>query len=288
VYPRGYERDDSLWDCQFHEAMHMAAAFERASEFDVIHSHAYHHALPFTRLVGTPVVHTYHILPDPDIVRAYARYPEARLVAISRYQRSKLVDIPEVPVIYHGVDFDAFPFQASGGEYLLFLGRMSGAKGTLQAIEVAKAVGMRLVLAGPGDDEFFEAHVAPAIDGQFVDYVGPVGIEERNRLLAGAAALLYPIAVSEPFGLVMVEAMACGTPVAALDRGAVRDIIEIGRTGYYAADAESLAVQIPDTLALDRARVRQQAIQRFDYRRMTDEYEALYRRLARDRLRRAV
>lgn len=280
VYPRGYDHDDDLWDWQFHELLHMASAFEHAAEFDVIHSHVYHFALPFTRLVDTPVVHTYHVLPDDDVVRGYARYPEARIAAISHYQRRALASIPDVVVVHHGVDTEAFPFRPVGGDYLLFLGRIIPHKGPVEAIRLARGAGMRLVLAGPRDEDYFAAEVAPLIDGRWVRYVGPVNARERNALLAGAAALLYPVIVPEPFGLVMVEAMACGTPVLALGRGAVPEIVDNGVTGYHACNLESLAACLPDALALDRARVREMAVARFDARRMADDYVALYRRLA--------
>jgi glycosyltransferase involved in cell wall biosynthesis len=283
VYPRGYEEDDDLWSWEFHETLNVAAAFEQSREFDVIHSHVYHHALPFVRLVETPVVHSYHVLPDDDVARCYARYPEARVAAISHYQRGFFPGNPRVDVIPHGIDVAAFPFNPKGGDYLLFLGRMLAAKGPAEAIAIAKKVGMRLVLAGPREEEeeeHFASRVLPHVDGRYVEYVGPVDARERGRLLAGAAALVYPIQDPEPFGLVLVEAMACGTPVLAVGIGAVPEIVEDGVSGYHAAEVDRLAELVPDALALDRRRVRRAAVERFDYRRMVDDYEALYRRLA--------
>src|SRR5262249_21090346 len=150
------------------------------------------------------------------------------------------------------------------------------------AIRLARQARMRLILAGPQDEDpdYFRSQVAPLVNGRDVRYVGPVGAAERNRLLAGAAALLYPIREPEPFGLVLIEAMACGTPGLASALGAVPEIVEDGVTGYSAPDLESLARHIPDVLALDRARVRREAVARFDYRRMVDGYEAVYERLA--------
>lgn len=281
VYARGYEQDGSLWNWQFHETLHVAAAFEHAAEFDVIHSHVYHTALPFTRLVQTPVVHTYHILPDPDIVQAYERYPEAHIVAISDYQRSLLSGPSNVGVVHHGIETDAFPFVPTRGAYLLFLGRILPDKGVVEAIRLAEGAGWPLIIAGPrNDEEYFLAEVAPRIERQRVVYVGPVGREQRNTLLAGAAALVYPIRAPEPFGLVLVEAMACGTPVAAVGLGAVPEIVEQGVTGYYSTDVDALAAVVPAVLELNRARVRGAAVARFDYRHMVDGYEAVYARLA--------
>ena len=281
-YPRGYEDDPELWNWQFHEAMHAASVFERADDFDVIHSHNYHYALPFTRLTRTPVLHNYHVLPDPDVLRAYERCPQACIVALSHYQRSLYREIPNVAVVHHGIDTGAFPFNPRPRDYLLFLGRLHPDKGVVEAIRLASQADMHLVLAGPVNEEqdYFERQVAPLLDGRRVQHVGPVGVAERNRLLAGAAALLYPIRAPEPFGLVLIEAMACGTPVLASALGAVPEIVEEGVTGYSAPDLESLARHIPDVLALDRARVRREAVARFDYRRMVDGYEAVYERLA--------
>jgi glycosyltransferase involved in cell wall biosynthesis len=280
VYPRGYEDDDDLWNWQFHETMHVAAAFEQAADFDVLHSHVYHYALPFTRLVRTPTVHSYHILPNEDVAAVYARYPEAHVAAISEYQRRAFGGNADVTVIHHGIDTAAIPFNPVGGDYLMFLGRMVPGKGVAEAVQAARQVGMRLVIAGPRDDNdegYFASEVAPLLDGRQCEYIGPLSLRERNELLSGAAAFLYPITSPEPFGLVLVEAMASGTPVAAAGIGAVPELVENGVTGFYTRDGEALAGRIPDALALDRSRVRRAAVARFDYRRMVDEYVALYR-----------
>jgi glycosyltransferase involved in cell wall biosynthesis len=278
AYPRGYEQDEALWDWRLHESVHAAAAFERAHEFDVIHSHAYHFAVPFTRLVDTPVVHTNHVDLDPDVLDAYRRYPEAHVVAVSDWQRSTLPGV-SVTVIHHGIDTDAFPFSADAGPYLLFLGRMIADKGPLEAVRIARALPMPLVLAGRGSD-YFEAEIRPLIDGEEVRYAGWVGADERAALLRGAGALLLPLTYPEPFGLVMIEAMACGTPVLACSIGAVPEIVEPGLTGWHAPTPAALAERVPAALSLDRARVRARAVERFDCRRMVDRHEALYARLA--------
>ena len=288
LYARGYNHDPDLWDWMFHEVLHMASVFERAARFDVIHSHAYHYALPFTRLTPTPVLHTYHVLPDEDIVAGYLRYPEANLVAISAFQRSQLNGVGDpLPVVHHGIDVDRFPFGERGGDYLLFLGRLNWQKGPAEAILLARVAGMRLVLAGPEDDEAFaREHLAPELAAGDVEHVGWVNARKRNVLLSHAAALVYPINYPETFGLVLIESMACGTPVLAVDRGPVREIVEDGVTGFVRPDVEALAGTVPDALALDRAAVRRRALERFSHRRMADEYEAIYARLARRRERR--
>jgi glycosyltransferase involved in cell wall biosynthesis len=277
-FDRGYEHDEDLWDWQFTEYMHVGHAYAHAAEFDVIHCHSYHFGLPFAQFVETPNVHTHHVYMEPAVIAAYERLPRVQLVAVSAYHARAYSGCPNVELIPHGIETDAFPFGSAGGDYLLFLGRMIRDKGPAEAIEIARAAGMPLVLAGPAEDGFDE-HVAPLIDGERVRYVGRVHPAERNRLLSGAAALLYPLLYPEPFGLVPVEAMSCGTPVVATGIGAVPELVEPGVTGYLADSWEGLSALIPRALELDRRGIRARAVERFDYRRMVDDHEALYRRL---------
>jgi glycosyltransferase involved in cell wall biosynthesis len=281
-YERGYRERDEIWDWRVPETLNAAWAFEQAAEFDVVHSHTYHFALPFTRFVSTPVIHTYHVQLGPEVLEGFSRYPEAQLVAISDFQRRELEGFDGVPVIHNGIDADAFPFSAEGGEYLAFLGRMIPSKGPAEAVRVARELDRPLVMAGPST-EWFEAEIRPSIDGELIRYEGPIDPVGRNELLAGAAALLFPITYPEPFGLVMVEAMACGTPVAAFGVGAVPEVVDEGVGGSWVQPGGSLADAIRRAVRLDRRRVREAAIERFDYRRMVDAYEDLYRRLARAR-----
>jgi glycosyltransferase involved in cell wall biosynthesis len=278
-YERGYRERDEIWDWRVPEMLNAAWAFEQAGEFDVVHSHTYHFALPFTRFVSTPVVHTYHVQLGPEVLEGFERYEEAQLVAISEFQRRELEGFDDVPVIHNGIDTDAFPFSGKGGEYLAFLGRMIPSKGPVEAVRVARELEMPLVLAGPST-EWFEAEVKPAVDGDLISYLGPIDPAGRNELLAGAAALLFPGMYPEPFGLVMIEAMACGTPVAAFGVGAAPEVVEEGVGGSCVPPGASLADAVRRAVGLDRRRVREAAVERFDYRRMVDAYEDLYRRLA--------
>jgi glycosyltransferase involved in cell wall biosynthesis len=281
-YERGYRERDDIWDWRVPEMLNAAWAFEQAGEFDVVHSHSYHFALPFTRLVSTPVAHTYHVQLGPEVLEGFRRYPEAQLVAISDFQRRELEGFDSVPVIHNGIDAEAFPFSAERGEYLAFLGRMIPSKGAAEAVRVARELDMPLVMAGPST-EWFEAEVRLEVDGSLIRYLGPIDPAGRNELLAGAATLLFPISYPEPFGLVMIEAMACGTPVAAFGVGAVPEIVEEGVGGSWVPAGGSLGEAVRRAVELDRRRVREAAVERFDYRRMVDAYERLYRRLARPR-----
>ena len=281
-YERGYRERDEIWDWRVPETLNAAWAFEHASDFDVMHSHSYHFALPFSRFVSTPVVHTYHVQLGPEVLEGFRRYPEAQLVAISNFQRSELDGFDDVPVIHNGIDADSFPFSPKRGEYLAFLGRMIPSKGADEAVRVARELDIPLIMAGPSTD-WFERDVRPAIDERLIRYVGTVDAAGRNELLAGAAALLYPITYPEPFGLVMVEAMACGTPVAAFGVGAVPEVVEQGVGGCWVPAGEGLAKAVQRAVELDRGRIREAAVERFDYRRMVDAYEVLYRRVAQPR-----
>src|SRR6185436_1257277 len=173
---------------------------------------------------------------------------------------------------------DSFTFRETPEDYLLFLGRFTDGKGPLQAIEIATRIGMPLILAAAGDD-YYRQRVAPHVDGRRVVYFGEADFQAKVKLFGGARALVYPIQAREPFGLVLAEAMACGTPVAALDRGAVREIVDDGVTGLVFEDLEQMVNELPRVFDLDRRRVRQRAVERFGIARMVDEYIAVYERL---------
>jgi glycosyltransferase involved in cell wall biosynthesis len=277
--PRGYDEDEDLWDWRFAETMHAASAFAHACEHDVIHAHDLNFALPFAGLVDTPVIETQHVDSSPEVRAAQRGCPTVHLVAASEHQRALLGDGVDVTVIHHGIDVAEFPFSAVPGDYLLFLGRMLLDKGPLEAIRVADAAGMPIVLAGPLV-EGHELDLEAVLDGERVRHVGPVDHATRGALLAGAGALLFPITYPEPFGLVMVEAMACGTPVLATAVGAVPEIVEHGVTGFTAPHWHELAGHVGAALALDRREIRARAERRFDARRMVEDYEELYYRVA--------
>jgi glycosyltransferase involved in cell wall biosynthesis len=280
IYPHGYWHDEHMWPWELYEMLNLAAAVERAAEFDIIHYEAayYPMSLAFARLSPTPIVQTLHHSPTPAEVRLWSRYPEAPFVAISQEQRRLLTGLNVVGTVLHGLDMDRFVFRDTPDDYLLFLGRFTEGKGVLPAIEIAKRLGVRLILAA-AEGQYYREKVAPHVDGRHVVYFGEADFQAKVTLYGGARALIYPIQASEPFGLVLAEAMACGTPVAALDLGAVREVVDEGVTGMIFEDLEHMANDLPRVFDLDRRRVRERAVARFGAQRMVDEYVAVYTRI---------
>jgi glycosyltransferase involved in cell wall biosynthesis len=280
TFPRGYADDPSLWPWEACELFNLAAAVERASQFDLIHCQAMYWpmALPFSRLCGTPLVQTLHHAPTAPEIALWSRYPDVPFIAISREQARLLDGLNVVGVVQHAIDTDAFAFRAEPDDYLVFLGRFTEGKGVLAAIDVARRAGMRLRLAA-ADNDYYREVVAPHVDGTAVTYVGEVDHVAKVALLGGARALLYPVQTGEPFGLVLAEAMACGTPVAALDRGAVREVVDEGVTGGIYDSVDALAAALPSVLALNRGSVRRRAVERFGIERMVNEYVSVYERI---------
>jgi glycosyltransferase involved in cell wall biosynthesis len=276
--PGPYGTGGSPDDWRLCEWINLCRAVERSGDFDVLHSHTYLWGLPLQALSRAPMVHTLHVTPYEDEARLWALVPDARVTAISRSQWSAFPGLRPVGTIPHGVDPDQFTFRAEPEDYVCFLGRFIRGKGPLAAIAAARTLGVRLRLAGPRND-YFREHVEPLVDGRSVEYVGCVSARGRDQLLGGARALLYPLQAPEPFGLVQVEAMMCGTPVVALSVGAVPEIVEEGVTGCTAAAADDFVDAVTRSFSLGRRRVRETAEERFSARRMAAEYAGLYRRL---------
>jgi glycosyltransferase involved in cell wall biosynthesis len=248
--------------------------------FDLVHAHA-PALLRWERLLGAPVVHTLHHARDERLLQIYVRHPGVHYVAISRRQ-AELVPELACEVIHHGLDPDAFPAGEGQGGHVLFLGRLSHCKGLDRAVRAAADAGLELVVAGavhpePDDPPGWSEQVRALLARRGVRSVGPVGGEAKRELLAGARALVMPIRWEEPFGLVMIEAMLCGTPVVATRLGAAPEIVEDGRTGFLVDGDDALGPALRRAAALDRSRCRRRARERFGAARMVADHERLYR-----------
>ncbi len=274
VAPTGYSEDASL-DAKVWEALHIAAVFERAGQFDLIHNSFDFLPLTFTRLVDTPVVTTIHGFASDATLPVYREYADrVSYVAISDADRHP--GLPYAATIPHGIDVAAFDV-GPGGDSLVFFGRIHPDKGTAVAIEVAAEAGHRLVIAGIVQDrEYFEKSVEPHIDGDRVIYLGSVGPEQRQEVLGRAGALLHLIDFDEPFGFSVVEAMACGTPVIAYPRGSMSEIIQPGVNGFLVSTGAEAVGAVDEACRLDRGGVRGSIERRFDAGRMVDDYLSLY------------
>ena len=277
--PGPYGSNGAISDWQSCEWLNICRAVERSDEFDVLHSHAYLWGLPLSRLSRAPLVHTTHIVPDENATKLWALYPEAHVSAISHHQWSSFPSLKPQAVIHHGVDTTKFTLNEHPGDYLCYLGRFVSGKGPRHAIATARALGMKLIMAGPASS-YYKEQVKPLVDGRSVEYVGFVKGKERDQLLGGAKALLYPIQHPESFGLVLLEAMFCGTPVAAMRLGAVPELVDEGITGYSVATLSELEGAVTKCLALDRRKVRRQAEARFSVSAMAKQYAELYERVA--------
>ena len=273
------------WEYEYYETCNISEALRKGSSFDVIHFHVGAYAIPLGALSATPVLHTIHNPITPDAIWTLKRYTQAPVTAVSRTQ---IAGIPEersrrIRVIHNSCDFGAYAFGGVPGKYLAFIGRMGPGKSPHDAILIARQADLPIVLAGQpldaGERAYFAEKIQPLIDGVNVIYVGPVDHCRKVALLKDACVLLFPIQADEAFGMVMIEAMACGTPVIALRRSAVPELVDFGITGFYADTISELASFVPAARSLDRTTVRKRVQARFSHMRMADEYVEEYRRV---------
>jgi glycosyltransferase involved in cell wall biosynthesis len=268
----------------FWELQHLAAALERSSEFDVVNDHTGLMGAALGGALATPLIHTVHGELTGAAGELYARIarlaPRLKLTSLSLNQRLPQPDLPWLANIPNALDFSAYPQQQpSRRDYLLFLGRMSPEKGCHRAIDVARQLGVPLKIAGkngePAEQAYFRQFVEPHL-GDAVEYCGEVTHDEKVELLGNARATLFPIEWEEPFGLVMIESMACGTPVVATRRGAVSEVVEHGVSGIIVDDSGEMASAVADAERLDPGAIRRRAEERFAAERMVSGYVEAY------------
>jgi glycosyltransferase involved in cell wall biosynthesis len=277
--PGPYGAPGSFDDWQLCEWVNLCKAVEEAKRFDIIHTQAYLWGITLERFTRTAMVHTLHIVPDSNSAGLWRSHPHGRVTALSPRQWADYPELKPTAVIPHGVDVAQFTFQAEPSDYLLYFGRFTPGKGPIQAIRAARELGLRLILAGPAN-AYFRENVKPLIDGKLVEYVGHARPTERDQLLGGARALLYPIQYPEAFGLVLVEAMLCGTPVAAMNFGAVPEIVEHGVSGFISENAEEYPKSILRCFELERGLIRKRAEERFSAGGMAEGYAGVYASIA--------
>ena len=272
-YAEHPELDGRVW-----EALHVAHALARSGEFDLVHNNLDWLPLSFADLCRTPMVTTIHGFSNPAILPAYLSAQQAgRSAFVSISDSDRVPELDYAATVDHGIDLAALPFSPTGGEDLVILGRVHPDKGTAEAIEIARLAGRRLLICGIVQDaEYFTEQVQPHIDGNAVVYLGSIGPEQRAAVLGSALALLHPIAFDEPFGLSVVESMACGTPVIAYRRGSMPEVVDIGQTGFLVDNITEAATVVSEIAGLDRRNCRDVAARRFSAQRMVLDYVAVY------------
>jgi glycosyltransferase involved in cell wall biosynthesis len=270
------------------EVRHALACLERAHEFDVVHDHSGPTAAALAGATSTPAVHTVHrpLLGEPGEIKDHIAHvaPRTRLVSLTMNQRAAHPDLPWLANIPNALDLSVYPAAPHRGDYLLYLGRMSPEKGAHRAVAVAMESGLPLMLAGkrrePAEVQYFHELVEPHLRPGRIEYLGEVTHGEKVEMLQNARATLFPIDWEEPFGLVMIESMACGTPVIAVRRGSVPEVVEDGRTGIVVDDYTEMAGAIERADLLDPVDLRNAAVERFSRERMVADYVAAYEQIA--------
>ncbi len=279
--PRGLRLDPTVKDTVAPTLIELSEVYRRADEFDVIHNHVDYFAFPFARLSSTPTVTTTHGRLDlPEVRQVYGQFREQRLVSISNDQASHLPHANWIANVYNAIDLSNFHFRSEPGDYLVFIGRISPEKRPDRAIEIARDVGMAIVIAAKVADidrAYYETAIRPLVDASpLVRFVGEVDEARKDELLGGAYACLFPIDWPEPFGLTMIESMATGTPVVAHQSGSVPEVVVDGVTGFVCDSLKGMIEAVERAGGLDRASCREHVEQHFSPATMAAGYEAVY------------
>jgi glycosyltransferase involved in cell wall biosynthesis len=285
---RALRLDESCRDPLARHLLLLERVFAEARHFDVLHFHVDYLHFPISRRLALPQLTTLHGRLDlPDLAPLYREFSDMPLVSISRAQRAALPAAGWRGTVSHGLPQDLYRFGTGSGGYLAFLGRISPEKRVDRAIEIARRSGHRLRIAAKvdrADSDYFERDIAPLLSDPHVSFLGEIGEDEKNDFLGNASALLFPIDWPEPFGLVMIEALACGTPVIAYRGGSVEEIVEHGVTGFVVSSLDGGVEAVSRIGKIDRRRCRMEFDRRFTASRMARDYEALYRTLAAPRV----
>ncbi len=281
VCPRGYEEDSDIIP-KVWESLHISSLFEEADQYDIIHNNFDFLPLTYTGLTKTPVVTTIHGFSSPGILPVYQKYDStAHYVSISDADRSPKLNY--TATVHHGIKIEGFRFQPNPDDYLLFFGRIHPDKGVQDAIEIAKSCDKKLIIAGIiQDKEYYNSRVKPHLTSRKIEYAGSAGPDKRNELLGNATALLHPIHFDEPFGLSVIEAMACGTPVIAFNRGSMPELLENGINGFLVENVEEAVRSVEQLENINRADCRTHVERNFTVRHMIENYEKVYETILKD------
>jgi glycosyltransferase involved in cell wall biosynthesis len=283
VCPRSLRLDPDCIDQLAHHVVLLERVMQQSDAFDIIHFHVDYLHFPLSRRGSYKHVTTMHGRLDiPDLVPLYREFPEVPLVSISDAQREPLPWVNWQGTVYHGLPRDLYRFHGGPGTYLACLGRISPEKGVDRAIAIAKQVGIPLRIAAKvdkADQEYFDSVIEPLLHDPLVEYIGEIGDDDKDEFLGNAQALLFPIDWPEPFGIVMIEAMACGTPVIAYSSGSVPEVMEQGRTGFVVRELDDAVEAVRRVPQLSRARCREVFEERFTAARMAHDYLEVYAQL---------
>ena len=285
VYPTSLRaaKVKDVYGANDYTVINVIEAYKRQAEFDIIHDHTGNPGLIAATTSDTPVVSTLHgpfTTTNRKLYEAVA--DKVNLVAISEGQMKPVPSLPIAGVVYNGLPMEHYPFSDNHKGYLLFVGRISEEKGVHHAIDVAQYLQIPLIIAAKlennhrPDVEYFRQYVEPRLDGSKVKWIGEVNEDERNKLMSEAKCFLHPVSFREPFGLTLIEAMACGCPVVAFGRGSIREIIAQGKTGFVVEDAEEMVEAVANIDVIDRAECRRHSLENFNAHRMAKGYEAIY------------
>lgn len=282
---RALRLDKKSIDNIAHHVLMSERVFQCAHDFDIIHSHIDYFPFSMARRIETPFVTTLHGRLDlPDLAYVYEEFSDISVVSISHAQRNPLPGVNWVGNVYHGLPENFLQFNGKAEDYLVFLGRICPEKRVDHAIEIAKQCGMKLKIAAKVDkvdQQYFDALIKPLLDHPLIEYVGEIGEAEKNELLGNALALLFPIDWPEPFGLVMIEALACGTPVIARCLGSVPEVIKHGETGFIIQNVSEAVRAVKKVDTLSRKKCRKEFEERFTAVRMAKNYVKIYSKLRR-------
>lgn len=278
VIERGYEEDKTV-DAKVVECLHISYLMERASSFDIIHNNFDFLPLTYSRLIKTPVLTTIHGFSSEKIIPVYKKYNDTSYyVSISNADRHP--SLKYIATVYHGIQKENFNYVETPKDYLLFFGRIHPHKGTYDAIQIAKQTKKQLIIAGIIQDAaYFEEKVKPFINNDDIIFAGHAGVEKRKELLGNAAALLHPIYFNEPFGLSVAEAMFCGTPVIAYNRGSMPELVENNLSGFLVHNMDEATEAVKKIATINRKNCCEYATQKFSYEKMIDEYIEVYKRI---------